>query len=668
MKKLKILLPFNLIICLFFIMTIIMLMKTFSETTYESERVGSQEVEGTITYIEKTDYNTKITVKDTLISTDGDFELGDKVSCKGIVEVPSFRRNFYLFDYQKYLASKRIYYTMKADCVVESKNTFILYSIKNWLIQTIEKRKSSRYLKAFLLGNTKEISDEVKKSYQVNGISHLFSVSGMHISFFFLLFGFLKNEKRKNLFLFFFLLFYLFLTNFSPSVMRASLFFFFSKPLKKIGFTTIQSYLVFTMTMLWYQPYFLYHTGFLYSFTISFFLIFFSKYISNEKNYMKNLMKISVFSLLASVPIQIETNFSINLLSIFYNLLFVPVVSILLFPLSFLVFFFPILDSFYSFLFSILETFSLFLSNIPSKIVLCHLPWIGIFFYYMVNGFVMHKMTKKEYKYCIVIFIVLGIHYILPLLNPKGIVIMMDVGQGDSILVVYPHKQLTFLVDTGGAFYDTGTATNTIIPTLHAHGITSLDYLVLSHGDLDHLGEALSFLKNFKVKEVLLNSGNNNEKEIEIMKYLDQKKLPHRNISTETIVKNSKNLQFLNSKDKEDENEDSLVTYFSINNYTFLFMGDSGKKTELEILKEYNLPKVDILKVGHHGSKYSSSEEFIASIQPTLCLISAGENNRYGHPHKETLENLKLCDTYITSVDGAIKVEIGKSMLVTTVR
>lgn len=669
MRKLKILLPFNFIVLLFCLLTILKVVNTFAKPLYQEEKLGNQIIKGTVKNINITDYSTKIEVEDMLITTTGNFKLGEKVVCKGEVTIPSSKRNFYLFDYQKYLASKQIYYTMKGECEVEDTSTSLFYSIKSKIIERIEKMESFPYLKAFLLGDNKDISENVKESYQRNGISHLFSVSGMHITFFFLIFRFfIKSEKIRNSFLFIFLLFYLFLTNFSPSVIRASLFFFFSKMTNKLGFTMMQSYLLFTMLVLWYQPYFLYHTGFLYSFTISFFLLLFSKSLGQEKNYLKNLLKVSVISLMASIPIQIETNFSFNILSPFYNLFFVPIISNFLFPVSFLVFLFPFLDAFYFFLFSILESVSLQLVKIPSILILCHIPWVGVILYYVIFSFVMHKIIKKEYKYIVIFFIVIMFHFFLPYMNPKGTVLMMDVGQGDSTLVIYPHHTLTILVDTGGTFYESGIAKNTIIPTLHAHGITSLDYLVLSHGDLDHLGEAFQFLKSFSVKEVLFNSGNDNLKELEIMDYLKEKKIPYQKISKKSIFKKKETISFLNSKKEQDENEDSLVMFLTVNGHTILFMGDSGMESEKQILMEYELPFVDILKVGHHGSKYSSSFEFLSKINPTYCLISAGIDNRYGHPHQETLNRLNLCDTYITSIEGAIKITIGKSMRVTTVR
>ena len=122
-------------------------------------------------------------------------------------------------------------------------------------------------------------------------------------------------------------------------------------------------------------------------------------------------------------------------------------------------------------------------------------------------------------------------------------------------------------------------------------------------------------------------------------------------------------LYFLQTKDFNDENDNSNVIYMELNNYKFLFMGDAGVTTEKEILKEYDLPKIDVLKVGHHGSKTSSSEEFINTINPKYSIISVGKDNKFGHPNKEVLDNLKNSKIYRTDQDGSIVFKIKNSKL-----
>ena len=120
---------------------------------------------------------------------------------------------------------------------------------------------------------------------------------------------------------------------------------------------------------------------------------------------------------------------------------------------------------------------------------------------------------------------------------------------------------------------------------------------------------------------------------------------------------------FLQTKEYDNENDNSNVIYTELNGYKFMFMGDASTTTEKEILNKYNLPDIDVLKVGHHGSKTSSGKEFINEINPKYSVISVGKNNRYGHPNKEVLDNLNDSKVYRTDQDGSIMLKIKNNKL-----
>ena len=122
-------------------------------------------------------------------------------------------------------------------------------------------------------------------------------------------------------------------------------------------------------------------------------------------------------------------------------------------------------------------------------------------------------------------------------------------------------------------------------------------------------------------------------------------------------------LTFLNNGFYDNENDNSIVSYLKLGNYTFLFMGDASIKVEQDLLKKYNLKDIDILKIGHHGSKTSSSKEFIDRVNPKYSIISVGKNNRYAHPNDEVLDNLKNKTIFRTDIDGSIKFKILKDKL-----
>ena len=182
------------------------------------------------------------------------------------------------------------------------------------------------------------------------------------------------------------------------------------------------------------------------------------------------------------------------------------------------------------------------------------------------------------------------------------------------------------------------------------------------HGDYDHMGEAINLVNNYKIGKVIFNCGEYNDLEKELIKVLEKKKIKYYSCIKELNIDNSK-LYFLQTKEYDNENDNSNVIYTQINGYKFMLMGDASTTTEKEILNKYNLSDIDVLKVGHHGSRTSSSKEFINEINPKYSVISVGKNNRYGHPNKEVLGNLNNSKIYRTDQDGSIMFKLKNDKL-----
>ena len=182
------------------------------------------------------------------------------------------------------------------------------------------------------------------------------------------------------------------------------------------------------------------------------------------------------------------------------------------------------------------------------------------------------------------------------------------------------------------------------------------------HGDFDHMGDSLYLIDKFKVENVIFNCGEFNALEKELIKVLDEKKIKYYSCIKELNIGKYK-LDFLNTKVYDNENDNSNVIYTELNGYKFMFMGDAGVEKEKDILDKYNLANIDVLKVGHHGSKTSSSKEYIDEIKPKYAIISVGKNNRYGHPSKEVLNNLDNSKIYRTDQDGSIMFKIKNNKL-----
>ena len=164
------------------------------------------------------------------------------------------------------------------------------------------------------------------------------------------------------------------------------------------------------------------------------------------------------------------------------------------------------------------------------------------------------------------------------------------------------------------------------------------------------------------MEKVIFNCGSHDELEKELIKVLEKKKIKYYSCIKELNIDDNK-LNFLQTKEYDNENDNSNVIYIELDGYKFMFMGDSGIEKEKDILDKYNISDIDVLKVGHHGSNTSSSEEFINSINPKYSLISVGKNNRYGHPNKEVLDTLNDSKIYRTDQDGSIMFKIKKDKL-----
>ena len=222
------------------------------------------------------------------------------------------------------------------------------------------------------------------------------------------------------------------------------------------------------------------------------------------------------------------------------------------------------------------------------------------------------------------------------------------------------NGQTSILIDTGGIINfnsNESYLSNNLITFFKSIGLNSIDYMVLTHGDYDHMGEAINLVNNFKIEKVIFNCGEFNKLEDDLIEVLNDKKITYYSCIKELNIDDNK-LYFLNNGGYGNENDNSLVIYTELNNYKFLFMGDTSVEVEKDLIEKYKLQDVDVLKVGHHGSDTSSSKGFIDVINPKYSIISAGKNNRYGHPNKKVLDNLKDSNIYRTDINGSVMVKI----------
>lgn len=307
-------------------------------------------------------------------------------------------------------------------------------------------------------------------------------------------------------------------------------------------------------------------------------------------------------------------------------------------------------------------------------------PNLTVLLLMLISLAVVHDFWHdKKLRYC---FLVAVVALFAVTKNPlENEVTVLDVGQGDSIFI-RDIRGKTLLIDTGGRVdftqkeewrrrQKTANAERTSIPYLKSQGISSIDQLVITHTDADHMGDMAVLAKQFSIKAVLVSPGalTNNPSFVNELKSL-KIKVGLLKAGDQIAIMGS-SLQVLYPWDQGDGgNNDSLVLYGKLLDKRFLFTGDLEVDGEKSLMMRYpNLP-VDILKAGHHGSKGSSDPDFLTHIGAKVVLISAGLNNRYHHPNDETLERFEAekMMVYRTDQEGAIRYRGVKTWKVETVR
>lgn len=589
-----------------------------------------------------------------------DFNLneGDKVTVNVLLSTPSINTIPNTFNYQKYLYNNGIYKVGTVNKIeVIKKNNNILNNLKSSLSKKVS---FNPYLKLFILGDKKGI-DESYNYYKDIGVAHLLAISGMHVGVFVSIMRkilFFLSKKSQNKFISIVLLFYAFITGFTASILRVVVFFIINSINKDYDFklSRMKVFLLSLYLLILINPFFITNVGFLYSFACFFTMIIINKYL--HKNYFKNLVIITFYMTLFTLPITVSLNYEINIMVFVSNFLLIPFVSYILFPFALVTVLFKFLNPIFTFLTFIMEKVAYYLSIVNfTKIIIPKASIVFIIIYYILLISFIYFNKKRYLVFLINLIIIIKI---VPFFNTFANIIFLDVSQGDSMLYITKNQSKVYMFDTGGV-RNKSVSDNSLM-YLKSLGISKIDYLILTHGDFDHMGDAINLVENFKVEKVIFNCGVFNDLEQELIKELDKKKIKYYSCIKKLNIDNNK-LYFLQTKEYDNENDNSNVIYFKYGTFKFLFMGYAGIEKEKDILEKYNISDVYVLKVGHHGSKTSSDKKFIDEIKPKYSIISVGKNNRYGHPNKEVLNNLKQSKVYRTDQDGSILFKIKNDKL-----
>ncbi|QHE53051.1 DNA internalization-related competence protein ComEC/Rec2 [Pontibacillus sp. HMF3514] len=604
------------------------------------------------------------------------FQYGATCAFTGTPKKPEQARNPGVFDYREYIYSKGLQglIVINDDKVVCSKGTLFskIFQWRQTIIahtQEAYSKKTASWINALVFGDDQYLLNEEVESFQRWNLSHLLAISGLHVGLFIaffsytgIRFGILTKGKVKVMIMLF-LPVYSVLAGGAPSVLRATL---MAEAVILMTFlnqrwriTDVLSIIV--LFTLWFNPSLLFQLGFQFSFVVTFSLLLSKPIFTQYNSFIFSLLRVSFISQLAILPIQLDTFYSYNPLSLIMNLLYIPIFSFLILPLClFLVlfsFFQGVLTNWGDLLFQKLLKLCMdllfFLDRIGYlELVTGELLFGVIIMYYIVLILMMRQWTiwneKKTFLWAVLLVFVLLFDACVPYFSKVGRVTMLDIGQGDTFVIEWPNREYVMIIDAAGAVKSNEDVFSKVIePYLLSRGIGGVDVLLLTHHDVDHMGSAAKVISRFNVNTVITSpyfeEDNQFKNQVTVRK-------------GDVFQVGETSFHVLHpDRDMESTNENSLVIRSHIGGKSWLFTGDISGDNE----KMLNSDPVDVLKVAHHGSRFSTNETFLRKMSPEVAWISVGRNNSHGHPSQEVIDRLEQENVRIMRTDqyGAVYFE-----------
>jgi len=629
----------------------------------------------------------------------------DKIKIKGEYIVPEQARNYGGFNYREYLKTEGIYGIYEVDKieVLEQNNLSLVEiftnNLKNKIISNINKilpKDTKELFLGILIGYDDNLSEDIEESFRKSSLTHLLAVSGSHIAYIITGLSFslrLVKVPRKavNIIIIIFLIVFMYIVDFSPSVVRASI----------MGIILLLSVILYRendvlttislsiLLILFENPYKILNVGLLLSYFATIGIICCSimmerkedsNFVERILNYLKELTLITVFANVFVIPITVYNFNTISLTFVISNLIagmligtitiggfILAIVSLISIKLAYII----------GIPYNLLLKLLIYSTKLTSIGPLCEIfvptpNIVYIIIYYLIlfisliyfhlrkqekKRFLTRKIgyyidyiqgiIKKNYKFIIILIIAITVIFSILKTIPKDLKIyFIDVGQGDSTLVITPTNK-KILIDSGGAeMGDFDVGKSTLFPYLLDRGITTLDYICISHFDSDHCDGFKYLLENMKIKNIILSKQYETTQNFEeIMKLVNEKKVNIIKVEAGDAVPIDKFVKFKifsPTKDLTDDiNDNSIVMKLEYNNFSCLFTGDISKEIEEDLVSKYRSSlESTLLKVAHHGSKTSSCEGLVNTVKPRIALIGVGKHNKFGHPNQGVLEKL----------------------------
>ncbi|KDE47496.1 DNA internalization-related competence protein ComEC/Rec2 [Geobacillus sp. CAMR5420] len=604
----------------------------------------------------------------------------------GMLERPMPASNPYAFDYRRYLRRHRIHWIFLPEAIdlsacMRVRPTIIerLEAIREAGVRRIEAQfppEAAGIAAALIYGEQRTLDESVLEGYQQLGLIHLLAISGGHVT---LLIGAgfagaIRFVTREAVLagLLAFLPVYAVLAGASPSVLRACAtgMMVLAVQWKKGRIHPLDALSWTTLALLVFDPYMVWDVGFQLSFLVTFALLAHVSVLASARSMLQNLLQTALAAQLAALPILLYHFYEISVWSIGLNVFFVPWYSFVILPIAFLsaVFSFSPLIWLFSRLieltdavvrfFSVDYSFMLVLGRPGPWCLAGYLTAIAAAFLDWERGRLIRGLTA--------VAAATALQLAAPYVDPKGEVTVLDVGQGDCIYIELPYRKAVYLIDTSGTpewvrepwrkrSRPFAVGRDVVVPFLKAQGVRTLDQLILTHDDADHIGAAPEVMGAVRVKKIVTSPG-----------ALPAVKAMARPFSVPVAasVRGDRwkvgDAAFSVLHPEAGNNEDnngSLVLLARLGRLTWLFAADIEEEAEQALIRAYPELRADVLKVAHHGSKTSTTEPFLRTIKPRAAIISVGRYNRYGHPSPEVLMRLRQQRAIIwrTDENGAIR-------------
>ncbi len=625
------------------------------------------------------------------------YKYGDRIKVAGKLKMPPGLKNPGGFDYQKYLARKKIL----AIVWVQDKEKIVklgtgkfnpvfmfAYKIRDKASGIISDTLPNKpfpcafLLESVLLGKRSMLPEEVIKWFQDTGTIHILAISGLHVGLIGLIFFFIFRkllrlpQRTSSILTLLVLIIFAIMTGATPSVIRATI----MAGTIIIGMiierdTDIYNNLALAALIILLQnPLTLFDVGFQLSFGAVFSLVYFTSFIEPKlwflPKYLAKLVSVSIAVQIGISPILIFYFNKLSLVTILANIIVIPLLGVILTLGLAMVFigiiFMPIANLIgiinYYIITGLLISVSFF-AQIPYAYI--YLPTPSFF---IIGSYYLCLLALSKYK---IPKVVIGILILINIFlwmqvfkNSSNImkVTFLDVGQGDATFLEFPDGG-NMLIDGGPASEYSDTGKWVILPFLRSKGITNLDVVMVSHYHSDHYGGLSTVLKNYKIKKFVIDNGFERIKEKDICYKVvrrGDKIIGYPKIEIYILHPNL---------DKSSSNNNSVVVKIVYNKISFLFTGDIENKTEQHLLPFKDMLSSTVLKVPHHGSKHGYEPEFIKLVNPKTGIIGVGRDNKFNLPNRQVLIDYEKrgTDIYRTDKHGAVMISTnGKKIWVKT--